>query len=69
MYNDKRRLRLEQQLASTRRCLYRAIAEAELADFYTTQDDLTQIQLELGRVMADVQNPRVNLSVVAHSRT
>lgn len=53
MYEHER-LRVEQNLASARRALYRALEAAETAQEFGLEEDLRSLTEETGRVMADV---------------
>lgn len=57
MYNHLA-LRLEANLATARRALYRAIAVSEEAQEFGFEEDLRALNEELGRVMSSVQTPR-----------
>lgn len=56
---EKQRLRIEAEVAVMRRAVYRALAVAESSGECSLEDDLHQLNAELGRIMDGVLSNRL----------
>lgn len=56
--NEPQRLRLERDLASARRAIYRAVSAAEGMALYDLEEELRATSLHLGEVMSAVMRKR-----------